>query len=63
MMNLNCTDVKQLKPGSHNVRKLCTFFDKVIERRFYSREVPQFQQSSGTESPKFYDRSSKRKIV
>jgi len=63
MMNLNCTDVKQLKPGSHNARKLCTFFDKVIERRFYSREVPQFQQSFGTESPKSYDRSSKRKIV
>lgn len=64
MINLNCTDVKQLKPGSLNAKKLYNFFDKVIERRFFSREVSQFQQPLGTaESPKFYDRSSKRKMV
>ena len=64
MINLNCTDTKQLKPGSLNARKLSAFFDKVIERRFYSREVPQFQQSFGmTESSKFSDRSTKRKMV
>lgn len=62
MINLNCTDLKQFNPGSVNARKLCAFFDKVIERRFYSREVP--QQSFGiAESPKFYERSSKRKMV
>ena len=64
MINLNCSDAKQLKPGSLNARKLCAFFDKVIERRFYSRETTQVQQSFGiAESPKYYDRASKRKIV
>lgn len=64
MINLNSTDIRQLKSGSLNARKLNAFFDKVIERRFYSREVPQVQQSTGlAESPKFYDRSSKRKMV
>lgn len=64
MININCTDTKQLKPGSANARKLYSFFDKVIERRFYSREMPQFQQSyDRAESLKIYDRSSKRKMV
>ena len=64
MINLNSTDIRQLKSGSLNARKLNAFFDKVIERRFYSREMPQVQQSTGlAESPKFYDRSSKRKMV
>lgn len=63
MINLNCTDTKQLKPGTLNDKKLCAFFDKVIERRFYSRELPQFQtQAVLADSLKFYDRS-KRKMV
>lgn len=63
MINLNCTDTKQLKPGTPNWIKLCAFFDKVIERKFYSRELPQFQPTAGlVDSSKYYDRS-KRKMV
>ncbi|XP_060606922.1 rab-like protein 3 isoform X2 [Ruditapes philippinarum] len=36
--DLDCQGVKYLAPGSTNSVKLSRFFDKVIERRYYSRE-------------------------
>ncbi|KAL4233170.1 Rab-like protein 3 [Mactra antiquata] len=36
--DLDCQNVKYLSPGSTNAVKLARFFDKVIERRYYSRE-------------------------
>ncbi|CAM1295481.1 RABL3 (predicted) [Pycnogonum litorale] len=39
-INLDCLQVKSLAPGSSNAVKLGRFFDKVIERRYYSRDSP-----------------------
>ncbi|XP_062609920.1 rab-like protein 3 isoform X3 [Saccostrea cucullata] len=36
--NLDCHQVKHISPGSTNAVKLTKFFDKVIERRYHSRE-------------------------
>ncbi|KAL5010096.1 hypothetical protein ScPMuIL_012401 [Solemya velum] len=38
-INLDCHQIKCLAPGSTNAVNLSRFFDKVIERRYYSREV------------------------
>ncbi|XP_069134184.1 rab-like protein 3 isoform X1 [Argopecten irradians] len=37
-LNLSCHNVKHLSPGSSNAVKISRFFDKVIERRYYSRD-------------------------
>lgn len=60
MVNINCTDSTQLRPGHVNTRKLRNFFDKVVERRFNSRDIT---QSYGyQDGPRlFQERSSKRK--
>lgn len=64
MFNLDCRDAKQFKPESVGAKKLSHFFDKVIEGRFYTRDVPQPQQLFGLqESQKYFDRSAKRKMV
>ncbi|XP_014773972.1 rab-like protein 3 isoform X3 [Octopus bimaculoides] len=38
-INLDCKQKKFLAPGSTNAVKVAKFFDKVIERRFYNREL------------------------
>lgn len=38
---LDCCQAKSLAPGSSNAVKLSRFFDKVIERRYFSREGSQ----------------------
>jgi Rab-like protein 3 len=60
VININCNDLTQLRPGHVNSRKLRNFFDKVIERRFHTRDT---SQSYGyQEGPKlFQERTSKRK--
>ena len=66
IVSLDCRDAKQLKEGSPNNKKLKGFFDKVIERRFYARDIlqGQFNPSHGyQESGRYFDRSSKRKLV
>ncbi|XP_053560494.1 rab-like protein 3 [Bombina bombina] len=37
-INLDCTSTKYLAAGSSNAVKLSRFFDKVIEKRYFSRE-------------------------
>lgn len=41
---LNCCLAKSLAPGSGNVVKLCRFFDRVIDRRYFSGS--EFNQAS-----------------
>merc|ERR1711893_547692 len=41
-INLDCTQVKHISPGSSNAVKLSRFFDKVIERKYYSRDNRDF---------------------
>ena len=62
MFSIDCTDVKQLKPGSVGASKLGAFFDKVIESRYYTREGAQ-QSLLYQESQKHFERSTKRKVV
>ncbi|KAK2177729.1 hypothetical protein NP493_582g01034 [Ridgeia piscesae] len=40
-INLDCTQAKHLAPGTSNAVKMSRFFDKVIERKYYSRESSQ----------------------
>lgn len=37
-INLDCNNTKHLSPGSTNAVKISRFFDKVIERRYFSRD-------------------------
>lgn len=61
VININCNDLTQLRPGHVNSRKLRNFFDKVIERRFHTRDTSQ-SLFGYQEGPKFYqERTSKRK--
>ncbi|ELT98421.1 hypothetical protein CAPTEDRAFT_224674 [Capitella teleta] len=48
-IQVDCTQVKHISPGSNNAIKLSRFFDKVIERKFYSREGREF--TSPLQSP------------
>lgn len=60
VMNINSTDTTQLRTGHVNTRKLRNFFDKVIERRFNTRDNS--QGYGYLEGPKiFQERSTKRK--
>ncbi|EDO47568.1 predicted protein [Nematostella vectensis] len=61
VISIDCMNVKQLRPGTANSKKLINFFDKVIERRFHSSMS--HQQSVGYQdySQKYFDRTSKRK--
>ncbi|XP_053396414.1 rab-like protein 3 isoform X1 [Mercenaria mercenaria] len=49
--DLDCQNVKYLAPGSTNAVKLSRFFDKVIERRYYSRELQALTAGQGHYSP------------
>lgn len=59
VLNINCTESAQLRPGHVNTRKLRNFFDKVVERRFVNSNTQSYGYQDGPRL--FNERTSKRK--
>ncbi|XP_016382828.1 rab-like protein 3 isoform X1 [Sinocyclocheilus rhinocerous] len=55
-INLDCTNPRYLAAGSSNAVKLSRFFDKVIEKRYFTRDPSQMQ--SFTDRRRFHFKKS-----
>ena len=58
-IHLNGTDAKSLMPGSSASNKLSRFFDKVIEKQFYTKN----RDKSGSGTFNHAERIERRRLV
>jgi len=62
-VNIDCLQKKTFAIGSQNWSKFCTFFDKVIERKYGNKQnLSAFQSSFDYESPRAATTDKRRKI-
>ncbi len=53
-INLDCISTKYLFPGTSHSVKLCKFFDKVIDRKWRSHDVPEKEQRNASYNKSLY---------